>query len=238
MAKIDLHKEQYLVALLYVLIIAVLLYADYGILTGPGISAALLGIYFTLTYRPLFIAVVSVSAAACSFIGQSMVAYCPYCTIAATGFLIAGTFGLLKIASKYTAAALVLCTVTVTSVGVFALSFTAYADTRNPIIENGTAITFSQSVEDNKAKLYLSTTCPSCKDAAKEFVESDPLGKTWQPVIVPHSGLAQGEKILKELGYQGEIISASYPPGQRIPVLERNGEILTGKKIVFKEVNK
>jgi hypothetical protein len=231
------NKGQYLISFLFILVIAVLLYADFGILTGPGIAAALLGIYFTLTSRLLLVAMISVTAAACSFIGQSMVAYCPYCTMAATGFLITGTYSLLKIASKHAVIAMALCAVSVISVGIFAMSIVAYADTRNPIIENGKAITYSKPIEDNKPKLYLSPTCPSCKDVMKEFVESDPRGDKWQPVIIPHSSLVQGEKMLREAGYEGEVISASNSPGNRIPVLEKNGEILSGKKITFEEAS-
>ncbi|KUG05242.1 hypothetical protein ASZ90_017315 [hydrocarbon metagenome] len=232
------QKEAVINTLIFILIISILLYADFGMLTGLGILAALLGIYFSLSLRYLFVAMIGVCAASSSFIGQSMVAYCPYCTAAAMCFLIAGTISLMRIASKYTFISLVLCGVTLVSVGMFTWSFTAYADTREPVIHNGQATMVAKERDISKPKLYLSTTCPSCKGVIADFVNNDPLGEKWLPVVVPHSNLAQGEKMLQELGYQGEVVSASYPPGNRLPTLDIQGEIFVGSKIEFEEIAK
>ncbi len=232
------QKEAVVNSLLFVLIISILLYADFGILTGPGIIAALLGIYFSLSLRHLFVAMIGVTAASASFIGQSMVAYCPYCTMAAMCFLIAGTISLMKIARKYTLVSLVLCGIIIASVSVFTISFTAYADPREPVIQNNQTAVVAPKCDISKPKLYLSTTCPSCKDAMADFVRKDPKGEKWLPVIVPHSHLAQGEKMLQELGYQGEVVSASYPPGNRLPTLDVEGEILVGSKIQYERITK
>ncbi len=120
----------------------------------------------------------------------------------------------------------------------FAWSFTAYADTREPVIQNGKAAVITEKCDISKPKLYLSTTCPSCKDVVADFVSKDPKGEKWLPVIVPHSHLAQGEKMLQELGYQGEVVSASYPPGNRLPALDIEGVITVGSKIKFEEIQK
>lgn len=232
------QKEVVINSFVFGFIIAILLYADFGLLTGPGIIAALLGIYFTLSLRHLFVAMLGICSASASFVGQSVVAYCPYCTIAAMCFLIAGTISLMRIANKHSVISLVLCGMALTSASLFACSFTAYADNREPVIQNGQAAVITESYDISKPKLYFSTTCPSCKDAIADFVEKDPLGEKWLPVVVPHNHLAQGEQMLQELGYQGEVVSASYPPGNRLPALDVEGEIMLGSKIQFEEITK
>jgi len=234
----NVQKEAVVNAFIFLLVISILLYANYGVLTGPGIIAALTGIYFSLSLRYLFVALIGICAASASFIGQALVAYCPYCTAAAMCFLIAGTISLIKIVNKHTFVSLVLCGVTVISVGMFTMSFTAYADVREPVILNGQTAIVADNCDISKPKLYLSTTCPSCKDVMAEFVNIDPLGEKWLPVVVPHSNLAQGEKMLQELGYQGEVVSASYPPGNRLPTLDIAGEMFVGSKIRFEKIIK
>ena len=62
-----------------------------------------------------------------------------------------------------------------------------------PVIEI-TDISPTKQVNADKAQLYISPECKSCKAVLNTFIKADPEGRYWQPVIVPRILLAHGKR--------------------------------------------
>jgi hypothetical protein len=191
---------------------------------------ALAGVYLALTKKYLYSACIGLLAASISFIGQFLTYYCSACTLAASLFLCGGLIGLVLIANKHTVLMLVLSNIVLFSLLLFTLNLNQ-PDTRNPVIQTDRVQILSGEVDDSIPRLYISVTCPGCREAAREYVKYDVEGQSWQPVIVPHKSLHQGEKMLREAGYKGKVISSAYAPTNIIPVLETKEQVLTGEQI-------
>lgn len=222
------RKKNIIYVIFFVLALAILLYADFGTLTIPGIFAAVAGIWFAWKKKFIFSAGVGIIAAVGSFIGQSITAFCLYCTTAAVCFLVAGLINLFQ--TKKTKFNFIMLSILIVGTMIFAFSMMP-ADERNPVIASSNQqISYSAAVPE-KPLLFLTPDCPSCKKMMKEFIAQDPQGKNWQPVIIPHSSLQRGQAILEEAGYKGDVISSSQPPCQVVPSLFYKDHIYTGKDL-------
>jgi len=206
------------------LAIILLLVGEYGLLTMPGIVAAVAGIICTYKNRTIA-ALIGITAATSSFIGQYSVVFCPYCFISAMMFAFAGTLCLIDISKEKPLWSLILIPM---MTSLILLSFSILPeDNRTEII---TPDIYSKTTIASGAKLYISVSCPSCKEVIPHLLSLDKEGKSWQPVIIPTSALSKGEKMLREQGYQGVVYSAPSSPNNKIPCLQNNNDIISGSK--------
>lgn len=225
-------------ALLFLLAIIILFSGEFGILTTPGIFAAIIGIICVFKYR-FIAALIGVVAATSSFVGQYLTVYCSCCFAAALMFAFAGTLCLFNIVKTKPQWSLMLIPM-MASLMLFSTSFLPQ-DNRAEIIKPEIS---SQTNVVSGAKLYISTSCPSCKKVIPYFISQDKEGKLWQPVIIPNSALLKGEKYLREQGYKGPIYSASSSPSKKTPCLQNGdqvdsggGVVITKAKELFKKAN-
>lgn len=222
MDNMNINNTKTLSIILFLSVITILLIGEMGALTIPGIIAAIIGIGCVFKYQHIT-ALIGITSATCSFIGQYLVAYCPYCTIAAFMFAFAGTLCLINIPQW----SLTLIPLMISLI-VFSTIFLP-EDMRIEYIQPVQA----SSVTTTGAKLYISLSCPSCKDALLYCISQDKKGETWQPVIVPNSTLQKGEIYLKELGYEGVVMSASASPNRKVPCLVYEDQLYTGTKQII-----
>lgn len=175
---------------------------------------------------------IGILAASSSFAAQGISAICWYCTIAATIFAIAG---LIELSSLAKINLLYLVAIGPLFIALAVYSQNGYEDPRS--------FTYVQAQESelvsdypDKPRLYISSSCKACKDAMLYFVDKDPDGQHWQPVIVPNISLAKGEEILRNIGYTGKVISAGRSPAGSVPclVLENQEPVRGSKKAIQK----
>jgi hypothetical protein len=231
--KENIGKKDILHALFFAGAMAILVSQPLGLLSVPGIGAAITGIVCIIIKKPLGSACMGILAASGSFLGQSLTFFCMSCTIAATLFLIAGLMGIGQVVTKRMTFSMGALGLVVVCVSVFAMA-TSPTDGRNTAVASSQPPALTQGstpVSSDKPLVFLSPTCGGCKNVMTKMVAKDPTGKTWQPVIVPYSGFAQGEKLLKDNGYKGVVISASQPPSNAVPALLDKGLVYTGKDL-------
>jgi len=226
-------KEGVISALFFITALIFLAINTFGMLTIPGLIVAVIALYCSLTGRYLYSAYLGVAAAFGSFLTQFITTFCSYCTLAATAFLVGGLISLLFLKSKNITAILSLLTLSVLSAILLVANLPSYE--QKPVIAQPVVITGS-TIKDNKPMLYISPGCKSCKPVLEEFVKLDPNGTYWQPVIVPAVLLAQGEAILKDKGYTGEIKSSFSSPTRSVPLLEINGQYYQGSQITIDKI--
>ena len=226
-------KEGIINALFFLTAFIFLIINSFGMLTIPGLIVAVIALYCSLTGRYLYSAYLGVAAAFGSFLTQFITTFCSYCTLAATAFLVGGLISLLFLKSKNITATLILLTLSVLSAILLVVNLPSYE--QKPVIAQPVVIT-GATIKDNKPILYISPGCKSCKSVLEEFVKFDPNGTYWQPVIVPAVLLAQGEAILKDKGYMGEVKSSFSSPTRFVPLLEINGQYYQGKEITIKKI--
>lgn len=206
----------------------ILLYAEIGILTIPGVIMALVGIFLIVKDKVIELAVICVLTATGSFFAQYVTVFCMYCTIAATLFALTGIFSLLVDKAKHPKIAITL--IVVLMAGLFSLNSVFYFY-QNPIIEHN-GIVYAKKSEE-KPLLYISPTCKGCTLLLEEIIEYDSSGKNWMPVSIPYRSLNQSEKMLKEMGYTGEIQVSGVSPTGFVPVLFLDeNTILRGEEII------
>lgn len=232
-------KAGVLSALLFSVAIAVLLTARFGPLTLPGAAAAALGALFSLAGLEVCAAAVGVLAASVSFGAQALVGVCGSCTFAAACFAAAGLVSIARVGKERPAIAILLVLPLIAGLLVYGYRL----DTSNYLPENGKtaeAETASATIVQDEAGrpdiplFYFSPWCESCDEPLREFVEKDPKGETWQPVVVPSSALNKGGEVLKEMGYTGRVISAPSSPSGGIPCLQMPDKtLLVGQKRVL-----
>ncbi len=217
-------KEGIINTLFFIGTLIVLLINTFGLLTIPGIIMALACVYCIYKKRYHMTAIIALIAAAGSFLAQTLTVFCPYCTLAATLFMLGGLMGfIIEPKTPFIAPLLGLSLVSV------ALLINLMPDfSQSPIIAQQTVV--AQAINE-KPRLYFSPDCHSCNDALQQFIEADPQGLLWQPVVTPHTSLARGEMILREKGYTGEVISAPTSPTKFVPVLQLKDQLYRGKEI-------
>lgn len=228
-----ISKEGIINALFFLTALIVLLINDFGILTIPGLIVAVIAMYFALTGRYLYSAYLGVITAFSSFLAQFITTFCSCCTLAATAFLIGGLMSLLSLKSKNITINLSLLALSAAALLLLVINLPSYE--QRPIIAQP-VVNIGSTSKDTKPMLYISPGCKSCKPVLEEFVEFDPKGIYWQPVIIPAVLLAQGEASLKEKGYTGEVKSSFNSPSRFVPLLEINGQYYQGEEITVEKI--
>lgn len=220
-------KEGVPYTLFFLAAIGLLLYNTFGILTLPGIIAALVAIYSVCKKNYFLPAMIGIISASGSFIGQYATSFCPYCTAAAFCFFLGGVINLRRVFIERLPVSIGLIILLTSSMTLF-LTAPVIPDDRNPVIYTSAPI--AHEIQSNKPLLFLSPTCRSCIDAMELFIKYDPTGENWQPVITPNLSLQAGKTKLESMGYRGQVISAAKPPGKKVPALQINGEVYEGMK--------
>ena len=226
-----ISKEGIINALFFLTALIVLLINDFGILTIPGLIVAVIAMYFALTGRYLYSAYLGVITAFSSFLAQFITTFCSCCTLAATAFMIGGLLSLLFLKSKNMVVNLSLLFLSAITALILVINLPSYE--QHPMV---TQSVITRSTSSNKPVLYISPDCKSCKAVIDEFIEYDHSGTYWQPVVIPAVLLAQGETMLKEKGYTGEVKSAFSSPTRFVPLLEINGQYYRGDKISVEKI--
>lgn len=221
-------KEGILHTLFFITAIGLLLYNTFGILTIPGLIAAVICAVFALKQNYYIPAVIGIVVASGSLFAQYMTAYCPYCTMAAFCFFIGGILSLRHVFTKMLPVSIGL--VVIISVGLTLFTAAPVIDTR--AAESNTNVVLPENLPKDKPLLFISTSCRACEETVALFIENDPYGKTWRPVIVPDLDKETGENLLAEKGYKGETLSALDPPGKRVPALLDEETLYEGTKTI------
>lgn len=211
----------------FLIALIILLTAKHGPLTWPGAVAAGTGVALVFFgWKELALADALFSAAA-SFTAQSILGVCLSCTCAAIAFALAGIILVFYLAPKKPLLVISLAFPLAISLFLFADSLSVYP---NDCFEPVKIAQASEVDNANKPVLYYSPWCSYCEEPLALFIKRDPIGETWQPVVVPYFGMTEGEKLIRELGYQGKVISASKPPSGALPCLVLpDGRMLSGK---------
>lgn len=217
-------KEGVPYTLFFLIAIGLLLYNTFGILTIPGIIAAFIAIIFIYKNNYYIPAIIGILAASASFTGQYLTVYCPYCTMAAFCFFIGGIISLRHVFTKILPVSIALVVIISVSITMFALA--PVTDTRL----TATNIEIQSELPQDKPLLFVSPNCKACEDAVDYLIKKDPIGETWQPVIVPDLSMEVGKKLLVKKGYTGKVLTTSEPPGSKVPALLTNGELYEGTK--------
>lgn len=210
--------------------LAILALDPMGLLNGPGIAAASLGLILVWKRRYVMAAFLGIMVASVSMIAQALTAICSNCTWAALGFAFAGIISLVKIREEhpvYTAAlTAILCG-----------ALFSYAGVARAVLNEGAAAVHHEDRISpgpaGPARLYLSMSCPACKPVLEAFIEADPEGCHWIPVVIPAGYLEQGNEWLAEAGYTGAVIAASESPTGAVPSLIYDGRYYTGDREIL-----
>lgn len=215
----------------FLMALIILLSSKWGPLTWPGVAAAAAGIVLAVLGQDELAAADGFLSAATSFTAQSLAGVCPSCMAAAVCFAVAGILVAVNLIQKRC-----LLTVLLALPLVFGLCFfSARLGGGEDRQFKPARIAVAQETVGLKNKLYYSPWCDYCEEPLAAIVKVDPDGRTWQPVVVPHSALSEGDKIVRDLGYRGRVISAPESPSGGLPCLELpDNSILTGK---FKVLN-
>lgn len=222
-------------ALFFLIAFVFLILNNFGILTISGLALSIIAICFSIKGKYLYPACIGIITSVGSFFAQYITAFCPYCTISATAFLVGGLFSLMLLESKNIYLYFGLVAMSFLAVFLLLTNLPQY-EQRPIVVANDQKII----LKENKALLYISPECKSCKTTIEKFITFDPEGEYWQPVVIPAISLAQGEAILRDKGYSGEVKSGFSSPARFVPLLEINGQYYRGKQIttdILKEVD-
>lgn len=223
-------------ALLFSAAMIVLLCAHHGPLTWPGAAAALLGALLSLLGMSGLAAAVGVLSAAVSFTAQALVGICASCTYAAFCFAAAGIAALLPLCREKPQSAALLLPL----VAALLLYDLKAADYNRALAEGAAspplAAQVSSGVEEAGVPLlYFSPWCGYCEEPLRLYVGRDPEGRSWRPVVVPSSAAPEGRRMLREMGYRGELLSAPASPAGGLPCLRLpGGRVLVGREEILK----
>ncbi len=235
---IKLRKEALSSALFFLAALIILLLGEPGLLTYPGIAAAIIGSILVLSGYFSMAAALGILSASASLVGQAATVICPYCTMAALSFLVAGITAGILLSSKNHAVFILIPLLIVLLVSVGMYSEHSSIDTRQMAYRAPDMIAatdrnreYRQAVREKRKvpELYISTGCKSCQETLICFVALDPQGNNWQPVIVPDYCLEKGKELLREYGYKGAVASSSASPSGAVPCLRLPDDtVITG----------
>lgn len=245
MKRVKVFGKGSLSAPFFLAALIVLLTTKYGSLTLPGAVVAAAGVGFSLSGLNLPAAAVGTLSAAVSFTAQAVVGICPSCTLAAVFFALAGIVSSLRLVEDgRTAWAVVLALFLACS-----LSFFGFRLRPEPTEKTGGGLRaglqspapvsfFVQDAKQVQAQetpfLYYSPWCEYCDEPLRAFIEKDPEGRSWKPVVVPYSAVSEGEREVRKMGYRGEVLSAPESPGRGLPCLRLpDGSVFVGKKKIL-----
>lgn len=227
-------------ALFFVGAAALLIFHGAGPLKLPGIAAATTAAITAAAGYSAAAGMVGAAAASASFLAQARFGFCLDCTLAASCFAAGGLLSGAAAYNKRSAAAAIfaLCLIASMSVFIYGMNkatLPAAIAVKPPTAGGMPARPSSPptSVGPGRAadmtELYFSPWCSHCGDAVAAYVQADPEGKRWRPVVVPEAALADGEKELRNLGYRGPVTAAPSSPSGGVPCVRLpGGEIVTG----------
>lgn len=233
-------KERAGTALFFSAAIVILLAAHHGPLTFPGVAAAALGVTFSFAGMDALAAAAGIISASVSFAAQALVGVCMSCTYAAGCFTVAGLIPVARLGRRKPF--LVVLFALPLAAGLFMYDYKLSVS--NALLQQDRTAEAETAV-DTKIKidrpgilmLYFSPWCEYCEEPLHAFVKKDPAGKTWQPVVVPNYAMAQGEAMLRKMGYTGKLISAPASPSGGIPCLQMpGGKLLVGRQEIIQEL--
>ncbi len=206
------NSRKCIVIALMVLCITVL-WGNSGFLTLPGILVASTGIILILKNKYEVAGIMFIIAFIGSIMGQQALYFCLNCAMAAVIFLIAAVAVLFD---NYRHAVIAMITAVIIPLAAIYVCH----------------ITIKEVIVDRDL-LYTSPYCTPCIDVVERFIDYDPMGNTWSPVIVTEGDREDGEKQLREAGYKGNVLSGEPPIGV-VPCLMQadTGKVLVGKSIV------
>lgn len=220
--------------------VLILFLNKWGILSVPGMAAGVTGVFFTVKKHYKLASLIGVTSAFASFTAQVATAFCPHCTGAALMFTLAGVTALINVIPEKPLWSLIVLPVTLSFLFLMARA-APYQDRRAEAFITPVAVSDDEEIKKDtdgetlKPRLYVSVSCGSCEKALEYFIRQDPEGERWQPVIIPNSALPQGEKILRELGYRGEVHSVGDSPAHAVPCLEMEEQIFVGLGVIMTE---
>lgn len=234
-----LKKEGSFSAPFFLAAVIILLSAKPGPLTYPGVAAGTLGVIFALTGRITLAAAAGLLSAATSFAAQSLYGICASCTYAAASFTVAGIISAYQVMTSKGSAALVIALALPLLAGMSMYVYQAHQvnniQQARLNAEPAGQAPGVQAARSGVPRLYFAPWCRFCEEPLKEFVKNDPEGKTWQPVVIPYSGVSEGEKLIRGMGYRGKLMAEAVSPGRGVPCLAMpDGRILVGKTKIIK----
>lgn len=229
---------RYLSIALFLAAGAALLLWTRGSLMWPGIVAVLGGILFCVMRREMMAVACGTIGAGVSLTAQALSAICPQCMLCAVLMGAAGlTAGFYLIRSKpgwmlvLLSPILIGCSVLSISLATAPVREMPVATMYSRAYTMTTAIAPERPENDQELaipRLYFSPWCGHCDEVLAAFIEHDPEGTSWVPVIVPKHAFKEGQTVLLALGYEGSAMSASQAPGLDVPVLEAEGKLYVG----------
>ncbi|MDN5375129.1 MAG: hypothetical protein PWQ39_169 [Thermacetogenium sp.] len=231
-------KEGAGTALFFSVAIIILLTAHHGPLTWPGVAAAALGVIFSFAGIDALAAAAGIISASVSFTAQAMIGICTSCTYAAGCFAIAGLVSAARLGRRKPFLVVLFALPLV--VGLFLYDYKL--NVSNALLQQGkaaeaktAAVTQNEACRPDVPMLYFSPWCEYCEEPLQAYVKENPEGKTWQPVVVPNYAMAQGEAMLRKMGYTGKLVSAPASPSGGIPCLQMpDGRLLVGRQEIMR----
>lgn len=224
--------EQIVAAVLFASAGAVLAIWGRGPLVWPGVVISLLGVLGCLAGRIIVPAAAGSLAAGISLFAQSRWGVCPDCILSACLLGIGSITAIMKDVPQKPALALL-----VLPMLAGAICLAVQIEPASPTVplqavtqshERKTSPETVKPSEETKAMLYFSPWCSHCEKTVRSLARLDPEGRTWRPVIVPCSGLAEGEAELARAGYTGRVECAGESPEYAIPCLVTGTQTLVG----------
>lgn len=213
-----------------------------GPLLWPGVAVATLGFAACITERNTLAVACGTITAAIGLAAQAVYGICMSCVLVAALFGLAGLISSISLINTRPKLALLLnvpllCGSLYLGIHISTHDYLAPKQLTKYIAQIQSVNIPDERVDTTLPVLYFSPWCPPCGDTIKLFIEKDPEGETWQPVVVPHNAIEDGTNYLLELNYTGKIISASKSPGLGVPCLLFEDEIYTGPKQISDWLN-
>ena len=211
-----------LVASLYFIgIIIVLVIGDFGVLTIPGVVVAIFGIIAIYKKHYSIASLAAILAATISITAQSITGWCMSCIIAAAMFAIAGLLACERkmqlIGIPIFLVILILSLSSIVPVNGMKTANSSKSSSPSPQADLINALADpGKDLNTQIPLLYVSEYCPSCKDVLKRYIQNDPQGQHWRPVMVS-PGHAD-KSMLTDMGYTGEVYQ-SVSVSQAVPCL-------------------
>lgn len=219
---------------------ALLIFHGAGPLKVPGMVVAITAAGLAAGGYALGASLIGIAAASISFLAQARFGFCLDCTLAASCFAAGGLLAGAASCNKRPAGAVIfaLCLIASMSVFIYGMNKATLpvATAVNPQTAEGMPVYPSSSPTSagpgrpaDIVELYFSPWCSHCNEAVAAYVQADPEGKKWRPVVVPEAALADGEKELRDLGYRGPVAVAPASPSGGVPCVRLpGGGVVTG----------
>lgn len=201
-----------------------------GTLLVPGLVSVLVCICLLYLQRGLLAAVFGSVVATVSFSLQVYTGICPTCLVSAVCFAL-GSLAAFCGQQRVLVLAVVLLPLVPAGV-LFMESQPAGGPAPQTVLAGQSRDSVPAAAEalTGKCLLYFSPVCGHCEETVGLFVERDPEGVKWVPVVVPYAGVGRGTAQLRELGYSGKVVVAAESPSRSLPCAVYAGEMAVGAR--------